>query len=170
MTLSSRLWKSILKKGVIRALRKKRSKYRRCYPYDAEEAPFIEEGIRPLIIALSQWDHIKVMYSCEGHPEAPVFNIPYVTFKAEVRSKAAENIVSGIVSELKRRIKNTGWGIFYGDDRGFIEEDRMGREQVRVDYTIRPYKRRKLKTQVNDIAKLVCLKNPQYVGVVYYHD
>ena len=146
------------------ALRKKRSKYRRCYPYDAEEAPFIDEGIRPLVIALSQWDRIKTMFSCEGHPEDPVFNLPYVVFNSEVLCEAV-----GIVSELKRRIKNTGWGIFYRDGYGFTEEDPVDREQVRAGYTVRPYKRRKLKTSINDVAKLICPEK-SCLGAVYYHE
>ena len=81
--------------------------------YNPEKASFIEEGIRPLVVALSRYHSLALLHSCEGHQykvPSPPYAPPYVTFiilDYKGRNK--------IINEIRKRINGTGWGLFNED-------------------------------------------------------
>lgn len=107
--------------------------------YHPETAPFIEEGIRPLVVALSRWKEIEPLFSCEGHPGDDLFDRPYVEFTGSEK----------VVDDLLDRIEGTGWHLFYHTDEKTMDKV----------YELRPF-RKKPKTTAAEIAKRVTPATP----------
>ena len=131
--------------------------------YLAETAPFVEEGIRPLVVALSRRGGIDICFSCEGHPgKEKKPSAPYVTFKFEDGvSKRLE------LDNIREKLQGTGWGVFYKDRYGLC--GLFDAEWRRIpSYTIRPCKGRKSPMTVQDIAERLSVLNPVTRGWVCY--
>jgi hypothetical protein len=105
-----------------------------------EEATFVEDGIRPLVVALNQWEKIETIASCEGHPDHEKYDVPYVSFYCNQR---------GLVKMLKERIKGTEWHIFVND---YTIPDPKAEYKI---YTIRPNLRGRLAFAIEEIAEVV---------------
>jgi hypothetical protein len=117
-------------------------------PMPAKWALYIDEGIKPLVVALNEWPEVETVASCEGHPLKEGYTKPYVSFKSERRSS---------VRTLKDRIKGTNWGIFANDKT--VKTTTAVRETY---WTIRPFKKRGHWESVQNVTELV--KNHDYDG------
>jgi len=111
-----------------------------------ETASFIEEGIRPLVVALAWWPGINPFNSCAHRP--------YVSFHCKARA---------IILEIKEKAKGTGWGVFRGDisevlktgspkPRGAVYYVGGDPDQGGTLYTFRPYKRKREKASIEELA------------------
>jgi len=117
-----------------------------------EEANFIEDGIRPLVVALNQWEKIKTIASCEGHPDHERYTVPYVSFECEQK---------GLVKMLKERLKGAEWHILM-DDFNITPHDAPKGYKT---YTLRPNLRGRLAASNEEVTELVKPKdfNPENV-------
>jgi hypothetical protein len=127
----------------------------------AETAPFIEDGIRPLVVVLSRHGWLDVCYSCEGHPgkKSP---IPYVTF--DFVDEMSEDHKEFELDLIKEKLEGTGWGIFFKDRYACVSIDTWERS----GYTIRPIQGREAKASpVEEVARRLPY-DPSDPGYVYY--
>jgi hypothetical protein len=138
---------------------------RRKYP--AETASFIENGIRPLVVALSRWG-FEVCYSCEGHPRKKDYPLPYVAFTLDSEylgwAEFSDLDLRKVLKDIRKKLRGTGWGIFHKDEWGVLRAGEL------VGYVIRPYKRNSLTLSAGELAERIRPLKPKFCGWVYHNE
>ena len=115
-----------------------------------ETASYIEDGIRPLVIALSGWPHLKTISSCEGHPEVIGVEKPFVAFFIDYGYSGKT------LKRMRGIIKGTGW-LLYRNRKTTFEDG--------TTWTLLPQPRRKSWIPIEELAeKLNLYQSPMRFG------
>jgi len=128
--------------------------------FPLEKADFIDEGIRPLVRSIGEWEGIETTNSCDGHNT----DRPFVVFQSGGLFKTEKGAARKLANKLSERIKGTNWGIFAESSEGV---------KGCASFYLRPFKRAKSYASVDEIAELVKTKNPKrpvYVAKYEYDE